>query len=63
MNGGMIHYLRWIVEAYDGAAVVTTVDAAMGIIELRIAPGCEDVIDNLIVSLANRESVILKCIR
>lgn len=36
-----IAYLKFILEAYDGLAVVSTVDAAAGILVLRISPGCE----------------------
>ena len=36
-----IGFLKFIVEAYDGLAVVTTVDSDAGIVILQIAPGCE----------------------
>ncbi len=36
-----IHYLRFIIEAYPGMAVVSTVDSALGLVSLAIAPGCE----------------------
>ena len=36
-----IAFIRFIVEAYGGIAVVTTLDPAAGLIEFRIAPGCE----------------------
>ena len=36
-----IAYLRFIFEAYDGIAVVRTLDAQKGIVVLHIAPGCE----------------------
>ncbi len=36
-----IAYLRFIFEAYDGLANITTLDAALGMIVLRIAPGRE----------------------
>lgn len=37
-----IHLLRFIIEAYEGIGVVTTIDAGLGLIELSIAPGCEE---------------------
>ena len=37
-----IHMLRFILEAYEGIALVTTLDAALGLIEMSIAPGCEE---------------------
>jgi hypothetical protein len=36
-----IAFIRFVLEAYDGLAVVTTVDPATGLIEFQIAPGCE----------------------
>ena len=36
-----IAYLRFIFEAYDGIAVVKTLDAQKGIIVLSVAPGCD----------------------
>ena len=36
-----IAYLRFIFEAYDGIAVVKTIDAQKGFVVLHIAPGCE----------------------
>ncbi|MBW2412581.1 MAG: DUF4911 domain-containing protein [Deltaproteobacteria bacterium] len=46
-----IAYLRFIFEAYDGIAVVKTVDAQKGIIVLRIAPGCEDDVEYVLQDL------------
>jgi hypothetical protein len=36
-----INMVRFIFEAYEGVAVVTTLDAAAGFIVLAISPGCE----------------------
>ncbi len=33
--------MRFIFEAYDGIAVIETLDPAAGLIVLHIAPGCE----------------------
>jgi hypothetical protein len=35
-----ISFLKFILEAYDGLAVVTTLDSFDGIISITIAPGC-----------------------
>jgi len=48
-----IHYLRSIIEAYPGMAVVSTVDPAMGLVSIAIAPGCEQ--DILHILEAERE--------
>jgi hypothetical protein len=36
-----VHYLRFILEAYEGIAVLSTLDPQLGHIRLSIAPGCE----------------------
>ena len=36
-----ICFLKFILEAYDGIATLTTIDAHQGIVMIRIAPGCE----------------------
>jgi hypothetical protein len=36
-----IAFLKFIIEAYDGIAMVSTVDPLVGIVKLGIAPGCE----------------------
>jgi hypothetical protein len=43
-----IHYLRFIVEAYPGLGVVSTVDPALGLVSISIAPGCEDDISEIL---------------
>ncbi|MGC8494858.1 MAG: DUF4911 domain-containing protein [Syntrophobacteraceae bacterium] len=42
IDRSQIHYLRFLVEAYPGIAVVSTVDAALGLVAIAIAPGCEE---------------------
>jgi hypothetical protein len=46
-----IAFLRFIFEAYDGIAVVKTIDAQKGIILLYIAPGCEQDVDYVLQDL------------
>ena len=46
-----ISYIRWIVESYDGMAIVSTIDPDNAVIELKIAPGCESTVNELIHSL------------
>jgi len=52
-----IMYLRATIESFDGMAVVRTNDPAEAIIELLIAPGCEDSVEELIGDLRNRERI------
>jgi len=36
-----IHYLQFILEAYDGVATLTTIDAQEGRVQLTVPPGGE----------------------
>ncbi len=46
-----ICFLKFILEAYDGIATMTTIDARQGIVLLRIAPGCEKEVEALLRDL------------
>ncbi len=46
-----IAFIRFIVEAYDGLAVVTTLDPETGLIEFQIAPGCEQDVATILEDL------------
>jgi hypothetical protein len=59
VNRKDIHYLRTTLEAYDGMAVVRTVDPREATIELLIAPGCEESISSLLAALRDEESIPL----
>ena len=48
-----ISYLRFIIESYDGLAIVSTLDPIKGLVELKIAPGCETEIKEIIRDLRN----------
>ncbi len=37
-----ISFIKFIIEAYEGLAVMTTIDRDRGVVELNIAPGCEN---------------------
>jgi hypothetical protein len=54
-----ISYIRWIIESYDGIAMLRTVDPCEGIIELRISPGCEDLVVELMNSIRDLEGIRL----
>ncbi len=46
-----IAFVRFVLEGYDGLAVLTTLDAARGDVMLCIAPGCEDEVDEVLNDL------------
>jgi hypothetical protein len=49
--------MKYIVEAYDGTALLRTVDPEAGIVALHISPGCEPVVDMILNDL-KREIMI-----
>jgi hypothetical protein len=59
-----IAFLKFIFEAYDGIAVMKTVDPIKGIIMLHIAPGCEGHVTEIMQDLGKDiliEPVMRKC--
>jgi len=46
-----IAFLKFIFEAYDGIANLTTIDAGLGIISVNIPDGCGDSVDDLLDEL------------
>lgn len=46
-----IAFIRFIFEAYDGIAVLRTLDRERGIVALNIAPGCEGEVDLILRDL------------
>jgi hypothetical protein len=54
-----ISFIKFIVEAYEGLASMTTMDREMGVLRFSIAPGCEKEFDDLIRELG-QEMIIEK---
>lgn len=46
-----IYFIKFILEAYDGIATLTTIDSAMGLVKLCIAPDCEKDVDTVLDGL------------
>ena len=46
-----IHYLKFILEGYDGLAVMRTIDPQAGLVVLHIPPGCEKDVDAILEDL------------
>jgi len=43
-----IHFLCSVMEAYEGLAVVTTLEPRCGLVEIGIAPGCESMVRRIL---------------
>ncbi|MFO8089009.1 MAG: DUF4911 domain-containing protein [Desulfatiglandaceae bacterium] len=52
-----ICYIRYTVESYDGIAVVSTLDPKQGTLHIQVAPGCEDILDDLIAYMSENENI------
>jgi hypothetical protein len=46
-----IHFLKFILEGYDGVAVLRTIDPQQGLVALHIGPGCQGMVDRIIQDL------------
>ena len=55
-----IAYLRYTIESYDGMAVVSTIDPHEALLEIRIAPGCEGTIEELLDELKHKENITMQ---
>jgi Domain of unknown function (DUF4911) len=47
-----INFIRFIFEAYEGLAVVSTIEAAAGLIALAVAPGCGAAAERIMADLS-----------
>ena len=54
MDRRQIHFLKFLLEAYEGVAVLSTVDRAAGLVTLKIAPGREAEATELVADLKKR---------
>ena len=49
-----ICFIKYIFEAYEGIAVLETMAPKSGHIALHIAPGCEDMVEGILVDLGRQ---------
>lgn len=49
-----ISLLKFTFDAYEGVAVVTTLDAVKGLVVLAVAPGCADMARHIMADLGRR---------
>lgn len=52
-----INYIRSTMESYDGIALVRTMDPGPALLEVMIAPGCEDQVMALVRGLEHEEGI------
>ena len=51
VDRGQIHFLKFVLEGYDGVAVLRTIDPQEGLVVLQIGPGCQSMVDMIIQDL------------
>jgi len=49
-----IYFLRFILEGYDGLAVVTTLQPEAGLVQINVAPGCEEELEQILAAEQSR---------
>ena len=54
MDRSQIHFLRFLLEAYEGVAILSTLDPEKGLVALLIAPGRETEATELMADLSKR---------
>jgi hypothetical protein len=58
VDPGEIHYLQFVLEAYDGVATLTTLDARTGLIQVSVPPGGRSVARMLMAALGREVGLI-----
>ena len=53
-----ISFIRFILEAYDNVAVITTLDSRAAVVQITVAPGCETMVAGIVESLAGEFDMI-----
>jgi len=53
-----IGFFKFIIEGYEGVAVISTLEPELGIIQLIIAPGCEETVEMILRDL--KESIMIE---
>jgi len=58
VNRKQISFIKFILEAYDNMAVVTTLDPHQAIVQVTMAPGCERVIQRVLDAFCHEFEVV-----
>ncbi|WP_410289347.1 DUF4911 domain-containing protein [Desulfosarcina sp.] len=53
-----ISFVKFILEAYDNVAVMSTLDPHVALVRIVIAPGCEDLVNGIVDSFAGQFEVV-----
>ena len=53
-----ISFVKFILEAYDNVAVISTLEARQAVVQITIAPGCATLVDGIMTSLAGEFAMV-----
>jgi hypothetical protein len=53
-----ISFFKFILEAYDNVAVLSTLDSRSAVVQISIAPGCEAMVDGILKSLSGEIELV-----
>ncbi len=53
-----ISFVKFILEAYDNVAVMSTLDPRQALVQVIIAPGCETIVDGIMTGLGGEVGVV-----
>ncbi len=57
----VIAFLKFVFEAYEGLAIIETLNPELGVIGLYIAPGCETDVDMILRDL--KDDIMMEAIQ
>ena len=57
VDRSQISYIKFILEAHDNLAVLSTIDSRRAVVQLRIAPGCERLVSEMMNDFSNEFTV------
>lgn len=58
MDRREIAFLKFLLEAYDGIGMISTLDREQGVVLIRTAPGCESEMATLLEEIGNERAIL-----
>lgn len=53
-----ISFIKFILEAYDNMAVMSTLDPRQAVVQVTVAPGCEKAINDVLTGVAQEIEMV-----
>lgn len=58
VDRSQISFIKFILEAYDNVAVMSTIDPRQAIVQIAIAPGCETMVKGIMDGFSEEFEVV-----